>query len=411
MSYHSTTLVKARRYTSTKRHFLSLDYKKYARGMIAFHPSEEELHVLFNCTAARVSPMASFATVLRVYRRNPDTILAFARERRSGDSSSPIGFLAHLPLNAEGLNALLDGRLNTKNPDDRYLARQHERPAALYYWAMYFTSEVGGGLALALERMTSEKYRDLPIYCKAATKEGWDILTSLGFTDGAAYPDGRKSSQPLMQCLPLDPAADRQLFDSYIPGVNAGTKKLSVTVVHKLDDLLKVFAIRAATYLEDQYIPYDEDVDGNDFTATHLLGFVGDEPAACLRIRYFAGFVKFERLAVLPRFRGKLALHIVRAGINFVQLKGYRRIYGQVADNVTNLWKHFGAKQRIGDGVQYLTDQTYYEMDIELGPSDVVLNEFSGASVLVRPEGQWDRPGVLELGQQDGAPDANSERW
>jgi predicted GNAT family N-acyltransferase len=379
--------------------------------MVAFHPSEEELHVLFRCTAARISPMASFATVMRVYHRNPDTILAFARERRSGDSpSSPIGFLAHLPLNAEGHLALLDGRLNTKDPQERYLARQHERPSALYYWAMYFTPEIGGGLALALERMTSDKYRNLPIFCKAATKEGWEILTSLGFTDGATYPDGRPSAQPLMQCIPPDPAADRQLFDTYIPGANAGTKKLSVTVVHKLDDLLKVFAIRAATYLEDQYIPYEEDVDGNDFTATHLLGFVGDEPAACLRIRYFAGFVKFERLAVLPRFRGKLALLMIRAGIAFVQLKGYRRIYGQVAENITNLWKHFGAKQRRGDGIQYLTDQTYYEMDIELGSADVVLNEFSGASVLVRPEGQWDRAGILESGQQDGSPSAVSER-
>lgn len=397
MSYHSLTLINHRQRSTKQRHFLSLDYKKYGKGMIAFHPSEVDLRDLYCNAAARIPLIAPFSTVLRVYRRNPDTILAFSRGTRDDGSRSPsMGFLAHLPLNREGHLALLDGKLNTIDPQTCYLARQHERPAALYYWAMYFTPEIGGGFALALERMTSDKYRGLPIFCKAATKEGWELLRSLGFTDGAAYPNGRKSSQQLMQCVPVHPAAGRQPFDTYIPGVNAGTKEPSVTVVHKLDDLLKVLAVRAATYLEDQYIPYDEDVDGNDFTATHLLGFVGDEPAGCLRIRYFAGFVKFERLAVLARFRGKLALQLVRAGIAFVQMKGYRRVYGQVAEDVIKLWRHFGAKQREGEGIQYLTDQTYYEMDLELDTPKMLLTQTSGAAILVRPEGQWDRPGVLE---------------
>jgi predicted GNAT family N-acyltransferase len=397
MSYHSRTLVKHRHSTTNRRHFLSLDYKKYGRGLIAFHPSENDLLALYCKAAARISPIASFSTLLRVYRRNPDTVVAFSQAPRDDETrSANMGFLAHLPLNAEGYLALLDGKLKTTEPQSCYLARQNERPAALYYWAMYFTPEIGGGLALALERMTSDKYRNLPIFCKAATKEGWEILTSLGFTDGAVYPDGRKSSQPLMQCVQPDPAADRAPYDTYIPGVNAGSKKPSVTVVHKLDDLMKALAIRAATYLEDQYIPYDEDVDGNDFTATHLLGFVGDEPAGCLRIRYFAGFVKFERLAVLPRFRGKLALQLIRAGIAFAQAKGYRRFYGQAAEDVINLWRHFGFKRRAGDGIQYLTDQTYYEIDLEVDAPEMWLTQTSGAAVLVRPEGQWDRPGVLE---------------
>jgi predicted GNAT family N-acyltransferase len=399
MSYHSLTLVHDRQNTTIQRHFLSLDYKKYARDMIAFHPNEDELHTLYCKAAARIPAIASFSTVLRVYHRNPDTILAFSRGSHDDRSRGPsMGFLAHLPLNGEGHLALLDGKLNTIDPQTCYLARQHERPAALYYWAMYFTPDIGGGLALALERMTSDKYRDLPIFCKAATKEGWELLRSLGFTDGAVYPDGRKSSQQLMQCAPVHPAAGRQPFDTYIPGVNARTKEPSVTVVHSLDDILKVLAIRAATYLEDQYIPYDEDVDGNDFTATHLLGFVGDEPAGCLRIRYFAGFVKFERLAVLPRFRGKLTLQLIRAGIAFVQMKGYRRVYGQVAEDVLKLWRHFGAKRREGVGIQYLTDQTYYEVDAELDTPKMTLTPMSGAAILVRPEGQWDRPGVLEGG-------------
>jgi hypothetical protein len=36
----------------------------------------------------------------------------------------------------------------------------------------------------------------------------------------------------------------------------------------------------------------------------YILGLANSEPAAVLRIRYFADFVKIERLAVLNRFRG-----------------------------------------------------------------------------------------------------------
>jgi hypothetical protein len=164
---------------------------------------------------------------------------------------------------------------------------------------------------------------------------------------------------------------------------------------------LKVFAIRSAAYIEGESIPYDEDVDGNDFTATHLLGFVGDEPAGCLRIRYFSNFVKFERLAVLSRFRGKLAFDLIRAGIAFAQTKGYSKVYGHAASNVVKIWQYFGGVQRPGDGILYLTDTKYYEIDIDISADCERVTEYSGANILLRPEGQWDRPGVLESGPRD----------
>src|SRR4051794_24719610 len=62
--------------------------------------------------------------------------------------------------------------------------------------------------------------------------------------------------------------------------------------------------------------PYEEEFDGNDFSATHLIGYVGNEPAACLRVRYFADFAKIERLAVRREFRTtRLAVTVMRAGI------------------------------------------------------------------------------------------------
>src|ERR1041385_8141307 len=64
------------------------------------------------------------------------------------------------------------------------------------------------------------------------------------------------------------------------------------------DAIQKVFALRAAVFMSEQDCPYEEEFDGNDFCATHILGLVDQQPAAVLRVRYFADFAKIERLAV-----------------------------------------------------------------------------------------------------------------
>ncbi len=88
--------------------------------------------------------------------------------------------------------------------------------------------------------------------------------------------------------------------------------RIDVRVARDTEDWAKVVAIRAAVFLAEQRCPYDEEFDGNDFTATHVLGFLNDEPAGAMRIRYFADFVKPERLAVRKEFRGSdLARHMM----------------------------------------------------------------------------------------------------
>src|SRR5919199_5987705 len=106
-------------------------------------------------------------------------------------------------------------------------------------------------------------------------------------------------------------------------------KETTIRVARSMSDLMQVVAIRAAVYLSEQSCPYDEEFDGNDFCAMHLIGAVGGQPAACLRARFFADFAKLERLAVRAEFRkSPLAFEMVRAGIELCRKKGYTRIYG-----------------------------------------------------------------------------------
>ena len=48
---------------------------------------------------------------------------------------------------------------------------------------------------------------------------------------------------------------------------------------------------------------YAEEFDGNDYTASHLMLYVDGEPAASMRVRWFATFAKLERAIILKRYR------------------------------------------------------------------------------------------------------------
>ncbi|HEX3951019.1 MAG TPA: GNAT family N-acetyltransferase [Steroidobacteraceae bacterium] len=381
------------------RNLLSLDYRKYGRSIVAYNPSAEVLRSLFDRVAGQIEGIAPLDAVMRVYRHNPETIVVFSRGGwQTSVGPAPMGFASHLPLNASGLDALFTGLLDTANPGLQYVCAQNERPAAIYFWGLHSTPEVAGGMALVMERMTSEKYRDLPIYCRAANSTAYKLFCNLGFVQGAIYQGILKSD--LMTCVPPESDAQpevRPIFDSYIPDQNGTSCRIGITVVHSMDDLLKVLAIRASAYISEQQMPYREDVEGNDLSATHLLAYLGNEPVGCIRIRYFSNFVKLERLAVLKRYRkSRVALSLIKAAIEFGRRKGFTHFYGQVADSVASIWEHFGFVRREGPGIKYLTDECYYEGDLHVPPLENAISPDSGPHILVRPEGQWARPGVLE---------------
>ena len=174
-------------------------------------------------------------------------------------------------------------------------------------------------------------------------------------------------------------------------------KETTIRVARSMSDLMQVVAIRAAVYLSEQSCPYDEEFDGNDFCAMHLIGAVGREPAACLRARFFADFAKLERLAVRAEFRkSPLAFEMVRAGIAISRRKGYTKIYGHAQDRLVPFWSRFGARPVEPRRPLVFSDFSYTEMLLETEPLPEALSLESDPYVLIRPEGLWDEPGPLE---------------
>ncbi|MCJ2082070.1 GNAT family N-acetyltransferase [Methylobacterium sp. J-090] len=170
-----------------------------------------------------------------------------------------------------------------------------------------------------------------------------------------------------------------------------------MTVVRNHDDLGKVMAIRSSVYLAEQVCPYDEEFDGNDFAATHLLGYVGGEPAASIRIRCFADFAKVERLAVRHQHRkSRLALVMIRAAKELCRMKGYTRIYGQAQKRLVNMWSRSGARPIPNAPEITFSDFDYVQMLLETDAHPEAVTLESDPFKIIRPEGQWHAEGILE---------------
>jgi len=320
---------------------------------------------------------------------------AFAR-KAGFDPANPVGegFIAMLLLTEEGLRQLAARTLDTSNPDLSLLVAPGERPAGAYVWATYAPGTLAPAVALVLARLSAPPYDNVPLFTRTTTRDGLRFTEALGFRKGARIGDidaphlhVYERSKPKTTNAPL--------YDSYRRG--SADRTLSVTVSREINDWLRVASIRSAVYIGEQECPYDEEFDGNDFSAVHLLGYVGNEPAGCIRIRHFADFAKIERLAVRKEFRStRLSFQLVKAAIELCRAKGYRRLYGHAQRRLVNFWSRFGFRPLPGGKDLVFSDFDYVEMVLETERNPEAITIGTDPYVIIRPEGRWHEPGVLE---------------
>ena len=183
---------------------------------------------------------------------------------------------------------------------------------------------------------------------------------------------------------------------SEVPARGAG---YAVSVVRTFDEMAEVQTVRTLVYLGDQACPYEEEFDGNDLCgATHLLLRLGREPVGVVRLRWFGDFAKLERLAVRREHRGGPGLLLLtRAAFDLAARKGYRRLIGHAQVRGEAFWRrYFKGRRRPGRAGFSFSGYAYIEMEFDLEPPASAVGMASPPMVLLRPEGDWDRPGVLE---------------
>ena len=83
---------------------------------------------------------------------------------------------------------------------------------------------------------------------------------------------------------------------------------MTVTVrrVDPGEGLSDAFAVRRAVFIEEQGVSEDEEMDGRDDEASHVVAYDGDRPVGTARLRTVeAGVGKVERVAVRAADRGE----------------------------------------------------------------------------------------------------------
>ncbi|MFI4933144.1 MAG: GNAT family N-acetyltransferase [Caulobacterales bacterium] len=174
---------------------------------------------------------------------------------------------------------------------------------------------------------------------------------------------------------------------------------VTVSVAHTLDELMQAIAIRSVVYMGEQTCPYAEEIDGNDFAgATHLVARIGREPVGVVRLRWFCDFAKLERFTVLDAYRGAaVARALLKAAFDLAARKGYRRIMGHTQVRLAPVLMRLGRVSVRADRPTFtFSDHEYVETVRELEPPADAINFDTDPLVLLRPEGQWDLPGVLD---------------
>jgi predicted GNAT family N-acyltransferase len=366
--------------------FNELQARRYGPGYAVEHPeggriwlrparADEigELHTMIALEiASDVGPVEAMQSV---FARNPDSFWAIERSGHDEQASTLAGMYGFLPLTEKGCEALRMGALDRRTPQLDFVAPAGMKPAGLYVWAIV-ARRIRKLVYPLIKQALGPLYADVPVFAIPATRGGAKAVEDRGYVPVA----GADHSVSELAMLPI-----------------VRTPTLKVVVASNADHLQMAAFIRGATFGAEQHCPYAEEFDENDYCAMHLIGFVGEEPSATLRIRFFASFAKLERLAVIERFRKTdIKTAVMDKAIDICRRKGYARLYGQSQERLVGFYAKFGFRPMQKNRPLVFSDHAYVEIESDLDPHESAVTIDSDPYTIIRPEGRWDVAGVLE---------------
>ena len=162
----------------------------------------------------------------------------------------------------------------------------------------------------------------------------------------------------------------------------------------RMEDALQAFAVRAACFIGELDVPYSEEFDGHDFGATHILAYVGNEPVAALRVRWFQSFAMPERLVVIRRFRGhKIGQLLIERCRALAESRGCSTLYVQVLPGDVKYWEKQGWRRLVAEEASS-GPKPIVAMVRAVDPSKPLPAVEAPESVVLRRETQLDASGL-----------------
>jgi len=174
---------------------------------------------------------------------------------------------------------------------------------------------------------------------------------------------------------------------------------IRIVVVTTAEQFMHAIAIRAICFMEDTGLSAKQAIDGNDYQATHILAYIGQEPIGATRIRWFRDFAKIERTAFRSAYR---STRILRRCSDFiydhVAKKGYQVLVTHAEPQYACIWERVFGFERAQGRPPVITDghEPYIELVKKLSPAADAITLQTDPKVLFRIEGEWDKPSAFE---------------
>ncbi|NIK13230.1 GNAT family N-acetyltransferase [Alkalibacillus almallahensis] len=102
---------------------------------------------------------------------------------------------------------------------------------------------------------------------------------------------------------------------------------LKIKPIETLREKDEAFDIRKVVFVEEQKVPFDEEMDEFDDLAIHFVGYTMERrPVAASRLRFVDEYGKLERIAVLSEERGNgYGRDIILAMEDIIREKGFSK--------------------------------------------------------------------------------------
>jgi hypothetical protein len=161
---------------------------------------------------------------------------------------------------------------------------------------------------------------------------------------------------------------------------------------------LHASAIRSICFMEEHGMSADWLFDGNDYMATHVVIYDGNEPIGTARVRFFKDFAKIERTSFRKAYRSIPILKAFAAfGLDYIARKGYTRVITHAGEKYARLWKTvLGFKSSSKEPAYFEGHEPYYEIWKDIEPAKDAITLETSCAVMFRTEGRWDEPSALE---------------
>lgn len=180
----------------------------------------------------------------------------------------------------------------------------------------------------------------------------------------------------------------------------SGHNAIRFEIVKSQEQMLDAISIRAICFMEEQGVTARQAFDGNDFQCTHVVGYDGDEPFAAIRIRWFNGFAKMERMALRKSHRNpRIVKAFAEYALAHVARKGYPVAITHAKPVYARLWRQLLQFEEVTTKDRVLFkghEEPYIELMKRLDVPGNAITIDTDATTLFRVEGAWDAASKFE---------------